>query len=184
VTQPQENSLETILVVEDHPIVLQAVTEILERAGFCVLATGSGEQAIQVENTTEQTIHLLLSDVMMPDMSGPAIAPNSEETSAGHARDANVWLFAWRYVVFEPRLALHRKTVPVAPVVARVNEVLHTPERSQGDDHFDNRIKSGGHSYVMRIRLIFERSAPVQIVPGSIAWFPQSCLGFRHGLIL
>jgi DNA-binding NtrC family response regulator len=144
VTQPQENFLETILVVEDHPIVLQAVTEILERAGFCVLATSSGEQAIQVENTTEQTIHLLLSDVMMPDMSGPAIAQILKK----HRPDMRVMLMSgyshgdmlflnhgWHFI--EKPFLSHQ-------LVARVNEVLHTPERSQGDDHFDNRIKSEG----------------------------------------
>ena len=39
-----------------------------------MLAAGSGAQAIQAESITQGTIHLLLSDVMMPDMSGPDVA--------------------------------------------------------------------------------------------------------------
>ena len=38
VIEPEKNTLETILVVEDQAPVLQAVRAILERAGFCMLA--------------------------------------------------------------------------------------------------------------------------------------------------
>jgi len=55
VTHPEKNTLETILAVEDHPVVCEVVREILERAGFCVLAAGSGAKAIQVENVTIQS---------------------------------------------------------------------------------------------------------------------------------
>ena len=41
---------------------------------FRVLAAGNCQKAIQAENDTRGTIHLLLSDVRMPDMSGPVIA--------------------------------------------------------------------------------------------------------------
>ena len=50
------------------------VLDILERAGFSVLAAGSGKQAIQMDSITPGTIHMLLSDVMMRDMSGPDVA--------------------------------------------------------------------------------------------------------------
>jgi len=141
VIEPEKNTLETILVVEDQPPVLQAVCAILERAGFCVIAAANGEQAIQAESTTEGTIHLLLSDVMMPDMSGPVVAQLLKK----HRPDMRVMLMSG-YPSGE-MLSLnhgwHFIDKPFLPdeLVKRVNEVLHTPERSQGDDHFDNRIK-------------------------------------------
>ena len=73
-TRPEKNTLETILVVEDRSDVLEMVRQILERAGFCVLTAASSTEAIKVEDGFYETIHLLLSDVMMPDMSGPVIA--------------------------------------------------------------------------------------------------------------
>jgi two-component system cell cycle sensor histidine kinase/response regulator CckA len=142
VIRPQKNSLETILVVEDQPVVLDAVREILERAGFCVLATGSGAAAIEMESATRETIHMLLSDVMMPDMSGPDVAKALRK----HRPDMRVMLmsgypdgdmlflnYGWHFI---------EKPFLPAKLVERVNDILHTPLRTQGDDHFDTRVKS------------------------------------------
>ena len=142
-TQPAKNSLETILVVEDNPAVLRIVCEILEGAGFRVLASGSGTQAIQMEDSSEGPIHLLLSDVMMPDMRGPEIAkilkgkrPKMRVMlmSGYPGGDLLVLNHGW-YFIEKPFVA--------AELVAKVTEVLHTPERTQGHDHFDTRRPSG-----------------------------------------
>ena len=61
-------------MVEDDPIVLSSVRTILENAGFCVLTAINSTEAIKKEDGYYETIHLLLSDVMMPDMSGPVIS--------------------------------------------------------------------------------------------------------------
>ena len=63
----------TILVVEDTALVLNTVRMILERAKFTVLAAASADEAMRLAGSA-RTIHLLLSDVMMPDMSGPDLA--------------------------------------------------------------------------------------------------------------
>jgi DNA-binding NtrC family response regulator len=140
-TQPEKNTLETILVVEDHPVVLEVVREILERAGFCVLTAGNGAQAIETERNAEETIHLLLSDVMMPDMSGPVVA----QLLKRRRRDMRVILMSGyadgRMLLLNHGWHFIEKPFLPAALVKMVNEVLHTPERSQGDDHFDDRIK-------------------------------------------
>jgi two-component system cell cycle sensor histidine kinase/response regulator CckA len=141
VVQPEKNTLETVLVVEDHPIVLEAVCEILERAGFCVLAAGSGAEAIRTEGLTEGAIHLLLSDVMMPDMSGPAVAELLKNRrpdmrvmlmSGYHDGDLLILNYGWHFI--------EKPFVPTM-LVKKVNEVLHSPERSQRNDQFDTRIQ-------------------------------------------
>jgi CheY-like chemotaxis protein len=66
--------LETILVVEDHPMVLEAVSTILKTYDYNVLMASSPEQAIQISRDFPGTIHLLLTDIMMPKMSGPDLA--------------------------------------------------------------------------------------------------------------
>ena len=140
-TQPEKNSLETILVVEDRTDVRDVVRKILEHAGFCVLATDSGAHAIQVEGLTHGTIHLLLSDVMMPDMSGPVVAKILKNRRpemrvmlmSGYPDGDMLFLnYGWHFIE-KPFLA--------AKLVERVNDILHTPLRSQGEDHFDTRIK-------------------------------------------
>ena len=138
--QPEKNTLETILVVEDHPIVRDAVCEILERVGFCVLACGSGAQAIQVESLTQGAIHLLLSDVMMPGMSGPVVAqrlkqrrPQMRVMLMSGYPEGNILLVnhGWRFI---------EKPFLPSELVRRVTELLHSPERSPGDDRLHTRI--------------------------------------------
>jgi DNA-binding NtrC family response regulator len=66
-------TLETILVVDDNEFVLQTVVTILKRANFNVLFASSGAIALKLAEETAGTIHLLLSDVDMPGMSGPGL---------------------------------------------------------------------------------------------------------------
>jgi CheY-like chemotaxis protein len=65
---------ETVLVVEDEDAVRQLAAESLERAGYRVIAAASGEEALRVADAFDGTIHLLLSDVVMPGMKGPQLA--------------------------------------------------------------------------------------------------------------
>ena len=56
---------ETILLVEDAPPVLSMTREILERAGYRVLAAGSGEQALAHWEARGDEVSLLLIDVVL-----------------------------------------------------------------------------------------------------------------------
>jgi len=61
---------ETILLVEDNEITRQAIQETLETLGYRVLAAGSGREALALFDEHEKTIDLVLSDMVMPEMSG------------------------------------------------------------------------------------------------------------------
>lgn len=63
----------TILVVEDNPMVLLMVREILEGAGHRVIAVDEPFQAIEVVRSCRDSIDLLVSDVVMPHMNGPEL---------------------------------------------------------------------------------------------------------------
>jgi CheY-like chemotaxis protein len=65
---------ETVLVVDDQAAVRSVVREILQPTGYLVLEAGSGEEAWRISAGQEGPIHLLLTDVMMPGMSGPELA--------------------------------------------------------------------------------------------------------------
>jgi two-component system cell cycle sensor histidine kinase/response regulator CckA len=142
-TQADKNTLETIFVVEDDTIVLEVVRAILEGAGFRVLTAANSTEAIRTESGFGDTIHLLLSDVMMPDMSGPVISRLLKKhrpemrvmLMSGYADGDMLFLNHGWHFIEKPFLA--------DKLVERVKEVLHTPERSQGDDHFDTRKASG-----------------------------------------
>jgi two-component system, cell cycle sensor histidine kinase and response regulator CckA len=64
----------TILLVEDEDALRDLDAQILARAGFEVLAARSGLEAISMAESHGDNIDLLLTDVMLPGMSGPVVA--------------------------------------------------------------------------------------------------------------
>jgi two-component system cell cycle sensor histidine kinase/response regulator CckA len=89
---------ETILVVEDESAVRTLVRKALERYGYRVLTAGTPNEAIELARITGDRIHLLISDVVLPQMSGRALAdrilPSKPETRllfmSGYTDDAIV----------------------------------------------------------------------------------------------
>ncbi|MBW1734538.1 hybrid sensor histidine kinase/response regulator [Methanosarcinales archaeon] len=65
---------ETILVVEDNDQVLDMIVKILDRYGYRTLPARDGAEAVRVARDFEGEIHLLLTDVIMPGMSGKEVA--------------------------------------------------------------------------------------------------------------
>lgn len=66
---------ETVLLVEDEEPLRLLVTKVLREAGYTVFAAGTGAEAIEIWNRERASIHLLLSDIMMPEgMSGRELA--------------------------------------------------------------------------------------------------------------
>jgi two-component system cell cycle sensor histidine kinase/response regulator CckA len=61
---------ETVLLAEDEPVVRRLVREILERSGYTVLEAASGLEAFEVADRQGDRIDLVLTDIVMPDMSG------------------------------------------------------------------------------------------------------------------
>jgi len=61
---------ETILLVEDEESVRQLVRETLESRGYHVLEAPNGQDALAVASSHPDTIHLIITDVVMPGMSG------------------------------------------------------------------------------------------------------------------
>ncbi len=62
---------ETILVLEDEPRVRKLICEVLAVRGYNVLEAVRGDEAIRIATEYRGRIHLLLADVVMPEMSGP-----------------------------------------------------------------------------------------------------------------
>lgn len=61
---------ETILLVEDSDMVRKLAKEVLEGGGYHVLDAANGREALLVCEQSRETFHLLLTDVVMPEMSG------------------------------------------------------------------------------------------------------------------
>jgi CheY-like chemotaxis protein len=87
---------ESILVVEDEEVVLKLVRSILERADYRVLTARNGADALRLMEEHREPVHLLLTDVVMPGMSGPQLVERLRERlpalravfMSGYAADA------------------------------------------------------------------------------------------------
>jgi signal transduction histidine kinase len=73
VTPAAKGGTETILIAEDQPEVRAVTRDVLKRHGYRVVVADGGPQALEVVNDAP-AIHLLLTDVVMPGMTGPELA--------------------------------------------------------------------------------------------------------------
>jgi CheY-like chemotaxis protein len=71
---------ETVLLVEDESAVLRLSKIVLERFGYTVLTAGTPSEAIHLFQTHGGRVHLLVTDVVMPEMNGRELAARLRET--------------------------------------------------------------------------------------------------------
>jgi two-component system, cell cycle sensor histidine kinase and response regulator CckA len=64
----------TILAVDDDHAILTLVEAVLADAGYHVLKADGGWKAVEIFESSPEPIHLLLTDVIMPDLTGPVLA--------------------------------------------------------------------------------------------------------------
>jgi two-component system cell cycle sensor histidine kinase/response regulator CckA len=80
---------ETILLVEDEPAVRESTAEYLVEQGYTVLKAERGEAALEIAEQHREAIHLLLTDLVMPRMSGREL---SEKMTAIHPETRVVFM--------------------------------------------------------------------------------------------
>jgi len=74
---------ETILVVEDEDALREVTRRILTRNGYTVVTASSGAQAMEIAASHDGPIDLVLTDVIMPTMQGPAVASEMRRIRPG-----------------------------------------------------------------------------------------------------
>ena len=72
--KPPAGQLETVLLVEDEPIVLQMSIDALEFLGYVVIAAATPQEALQAVENYAGTIELVMTDIVMPEMNGVELA--------------------------------------------------------------------------------------------------------------
>jgi PAS domain S-box-containing protein len=70
---------ETVLLAMESDVERQRLRETMEGAGYRVLDARSGLQALEIAHKTAEIVHLLVSDVVLPRMTGPALAEAVQE---------------------------------------------------------------------------------------------------------
>jgi CheY-like chemotaxis protein len=120
---------ETVLLVEDEPMVRRMVREVLRVEGYTVLEAIQGDDALRVCQQEGPVIDLLLTDVMMPGMSGRELVERAAVLRpgmkvlfmSGYTDDAVV-----RHGVSDAEIAFIQKPFKPAELTQKVREVLGT----------------------------------------------------------
>jgi CheY-like chemotaxis protein len=121
---------ETVLVAEDEQLVRLLVRRVLEQAGYTVLAAPGGADALQLAAHYPGRIDLLLTDVVMPEMSGRELMRRLAEQRpatrvlymSGYSDDAVA-----QHGVLDPGIALIQKPFTPEALARKVREVLDAP---------------------------------------------------------
>jgi len=69
-----QHGQETVLVVDDEQAIREIINKTLEPFGYHVLTADSGEQALQIATNNTKKIDLVITDIMMPGMTGWQLA--------------------------------------------------------------------------------------------------------------
>jgi two-component system cell cycle sensor histidine kinase/response regulator CckA len=131
---PQGN--ETILLVEDEPGVRGLARYFLESCGYRVLEAESGQQAIKVTEVHPGPIHLVITDVVMPNLGGRALAEYFNQTRpdsrvlfvSGYTDDTVV-----RHGILEADFPFLQKPFTAANLAQKVREVLDKAPRQTSE---------------------------------------------------
>lgn len=76
-TKPEvQKGDEVILLVEDEPVILDIFTKMINNLGYNVIPTNSPSEAIDIARNSKTQIDLLITDVVMPEMSGKTLHDN------------------------------------------------------------------------------------------------------------
>jgi len=89
---------ETILVVDDELQVLSFVAELLQGQGYLVVSTWDPDEALRLARAHIGPLHLLLTDLVMPAMTGQELA---EEVRASHPEVKTLFMSAYSLATAE-----------------------------------------------------------------------------------
>ena len=129
---------ETILLAEDSASLREMVQEYLKSIGYSVLEASSGKEALKRAKDFDGPIHLLLTDVVMPEMSGPGLAGEISSLrpgikvifTSGYTDDAIA-----RQGVLDPAVAFIQKPYRPKALARKIREVLREPShKGEGED--------------------------------------------------
>jgi PAS domain S-box-containing protein len=129
VALPESKGTETVLVVEDEDQIRDMVSEYLQQSGYTVLHAQNGRQALEIARRYKGLIHLLVTDVVMPELGGRELAEQLR-----HLRPRTKVLFTSGYLdttaddkPADQQAAILQKPFALNTLASKIREVLEGP---------------------------------------------------------
>lgn len=118
---------ETILLVEDEDMIRELARNVLEMNGYIVLPASDAAEALAICREYEGTIHLMLTDVVMPKMSGRAL---SEQVKRFRPEIKILYMSGYtdddvlRHLIFNSSVAFLQKPFSLDGLTRKVHALL------------------------------------------------------------
>jgi DNA-binding NtrC family response regulator len=122
---------ETVLLVEDDPMLQAVIQEALQSGGYTVITGLSPEASLAAAADHTGPIHLMLTDVVMPRISGPEVAVRAKATRPGMKvlyMSGYVGAAAEHQTDLPPSAAFLQKPFSVDALLRKVRETLESPQ--------------------------------------------------------
>jgi PAS domain S-box-containing protein len=163
-----------VLVADDDPLICQMTSRILTNEGYLVLTAGDGQQALEASRAHSGPLHLVLSDVKMPRLTGPELCEQVQRE-----RPETIFLlmsgdFAGVPMVGEfPFIA---KPFTPAALRLKVRELLHGRMLTAGTPLRDAaRLRDGIWTINAEGRTVFANKAMVQMLGTTVSAIIGQC---------
>jgi hypothetical protein len=130
----RSSGTETILLVEDEEVVRSLARRVLAQRGYQVIAASNAEEALKLSRSHAERIDLLLTDVVMPGVSGPKLA---EILLKERRLMSVVYMSGYAATAVEQRLLLDESAPfiqkPFTPdlLARRVREVIDSAQQTR-----------------------------------------------------
>ncbi len=129
--------IETILLVEDEMAVREIESGVLQQSGYTVLNATSPQDALELCLDHKDSIHLLITDVVMPGMNGPTLAKQIAALRpgikilyvSGYTNDALT-----HHELLDPNVFFLEKPFAPSTFLRKVREVLDSTPACIGND--------------------------------------------------
>jgi two-component system, cell cycle sensor histidine kinase and response regulator CckA len=141
---PAPGGTETILFVEDEETLRKVGVDFLRSKGYDVLAAANGVDALHICRTTDRSIRLLITDVIMPRMGGAELAKNALALNP-NLRVLYVSAYSGRALPrgpLKPGQSFLKKPFSMADLARQVRAMLDSKAASEQQDDAQPQLKS------------------------------------------